>query len=185
MLHLPSAREACVFCHEIGLPIESDSVVMKAAPISIVGESITKMTNPGRREDSFVFGRYTCVWLDTNSPMKVTPFNSVNTTKSPNTAITSTLNLKPKSSNKTKVTSSPAPKIIDNSKHTTSLDSKISKRWADDSDSSDDSEEDWEKNFDEEDETIQYWGNGVARVDQNRVLIPPTVSVMELISDYC
>lgn len=64
LLHLPSEDAAITFCENIGLStiasIEGgtrDCVVMKIAPISVSEDSISKITNPGRSEDSFVFGR--------------------------------------------------------------------------------------------------------------------------------
>lgn len=73
MLFLPSPGAAVKFCEGIGLPSVSstdggriDRIVMKAAPISIDGENIGQMTNPGRDMDEFVFGKQN--WLLFNPP---------------------------------------------------------------------------------------------------------------------
>ncbi|KAL3776691.1 hypothetical protein ACHAWO_003104 [Cyclotella atomus] len=52
---------AVKFCRDAGLPIIDDAdkchVTMKAAPIDVSGdESISRISNPGRTNDSFVFG---------------------------------------------------------------------------------------------------------------------------------
>jgi hypothetical protein len=63
LLHLPSEDIAITFCEDIGLSTTAsieggirDCVIMKVSPISIAEDSISKVTNPGRSEDSFVFG---------------------------------------------------------------------------------------------------------------------------------
>ena len=77
------------FCQAVGLPTTSsnsqgldqdsdgdgvgdggsrrrhDRAIMKAAPISIAGDKIAQMTNPGRGEDWFVFGSQD--WFTSNS----------------------------------------------------------------------------------------------------------------------
>lgn len=64
LLHLPSEDAAITFSEDIGLSITAsvegglrDCVIMKVAPISISEDSVSRITNPGRSEDSFVFGR--------------------------------------------------------------------------------------------------------------------------------
>jgi len=48
---------------------------MKAAPISITGENIAKMTNPGRTEYEFVFGSQQ--WLTCDAPKKRDPYEGM------------------------------------------------------------------------------------------------------------
>ena len=64
-MHMSSVEYTMQFCRDIGIktihdsndPINMAKVVMKAGPISIIKkESITRIQNPGRSEDSFVFG---------------------------------------------------------------------------------------------------------------------------------
>jgi len=73
LLYLPSPDAAINFCERIGIPTVSsieegriDRVVMKAAPISITGDHIVTMTNPGRSMDEFVFGKPN--WMLCNPP---------------------------------------------------------------------------------------------------------------------
>lgn len=70
LLHFPSEDVAITFCEDIGLPTTAsmndgkhDCVIMKVAPISIHADVISKMINPGRSEDEFVFGRIS--WFQT------------------------------------------------------------------------------------------------------------------------
>lgn len=55
LLFLPSAKSALEFCASVGLPVENESVVMKAAPISI-----SSPLSSSRHEDTFVFGSPDC-----------------------------------------------------------------------------------------------------------------------------
>ena len=116
--------------------------------------------------------------------MKGPSFKPMSVNKSPCTPVKSKPSLTRLSPiKKTRVVSIPTPRLINNSKYTPSSDSKYSKRWADDSDSSDDSEEDWEQKMDEQDETVLYWGNAAARMDQNGVIVPPTLALAELMNE--
>ena len=54
LLFLPSAESALEFGKTVGLPIETDCIVMKAAPISV---SDPKALTWSRQEDAFVFGK--------------------------------------------------------------------------------------------------------------------------------
>jgi hypothetical protein len=59
LLFLPSAKSALEFGASVGLPIENESVVMKAAPISI-----SNPLSSSRQEDTFVFGSPDCGRVD-------------------------------------------------------------------------------------------------------------------------
>jgi len=54
LLHLPSSTAALDFCKAVGLPIEKDSVVMKAAPVSKPADQSALAWS--RQEDNLVFG---------------------------------------------------------------------------------------------------------------------------------
>ena len=158
---------------------------MKAAPISIMGESVQKITNPGRKEDFFVFGRYASIWLNTDSltwGLSDNLKSSVNVNPSP---MKSKASPQQKSSTKKRnpgTTFSPAPTLINNSRSTQSASGKNVQRWAEDSDSSEESEEEWEKDFEEEETYMQEWGSYTARVDQNGVKVLSSFVLFELVS---
>lgn len=156
---------------------------MKAAPISIVGDSVHKMTNPGRSEDCFVFGRYASIWLDTTFLDQSLPSKPNSSINAPHTPLKSKPRPKPKSSpqkRNTITTLTPAPKLINNSQPTLSTNLKDS-RWAEDTDSNDESEEEWEKEVEEEEEYMQVWGNYTARVDQDGVKVLPSLVISGLV----
>ena len=54
-----------------------DRIVMKAAPISIDGDNIGPMTNPGRDMDEFVFGKRNWLLCDPPDPKKRDPFEGM------------------------------------------------------------------------------------------------------------
>lgn len=54
-----------------------DRIVMKAAPISIDGDNIGPMTNPGREMDEFVFGKHNWLLCDPTNPKKLDPFEGM------------------------------------------------------------------------------------------------------------
>lgn len=75
-----SPHAAIDFCKSIGLPTGStidgghghpDCVIMKASPISITTENISKLQNPGRSLDRFVFGERN--WLHCHVVAKDVP----------------------------------------------------------------------------------------------------------------
>lgn len=53
LLYLPSGKAALDFCQAVGLPIEKDSVVMKAAPVVKPEPGVLAWS---RQEDNLVFG---------------------------------------------------------------------------------------------------------------------------------
>lgn len=64
LLFLPSSEAALDFCSIVGLPMEEDCVIMKAAPVS---NSVVLQL--GRCEDAFVFRG--CDWWENTEESRV------------------------------------------------------------------------------------------------------------------
>ena len=198
LLCLPSAESAVQFCSNIGLPTEDGKVVMKAAPISITDKGeIHRMTNPGRMEDEFVFGRqFLDLWSGAKTSLPVSsgvktdgPFSLASKTTKSKPSSLSAVATKPSSlaiaANKSSLAAAAAgakkasvvtTSITISSPATKVASSSTNKRWGDDSDS--DGGDDWENTAD----NLKYDGgrakenpsdDETSRTDQDSVLIPP------------
>lgn len=63
LLYLPSSKAALEFCSSVGLPVEDENVIMKAAPVSVSKPETTLAWS--RQEDAFVLDSEQ--WNGTNS----------------------------------------------------------------------------------------------------------------------
>ena len=206
LLCLPSAELAVQFCSNIGLPTEDGKVIMKAAPISITDKGVIhRMTNPGRSEDEFVFGRQ---FLDLWSGVKKSlPISSDVKTDAPSSLASKTTGSKPSSlsaaatkpsslaiaANKSSLAAAAAgakkasvvtTSITISSPATKVASSSTNKRWGDDSDS--DGGDDWENAAD----NLKYDGgrakenpsdDETSRTDQDSVLVPPRNCIWDIV----
>ena len=206
LLCLPSAELAVQFCSNIGLPTEDGKAVMKAAPISITDKGVThRMTNPGRKEDAFVFGRrFLDLW---SGAKKSLPVSSGVKTDGPSSLASKTTRSKPSSlsaaatkpsslaiaANKSSLAAAAAgakkasvvtTSITISSPATNIASSSTNNRWGDDSDS--DGGDDWENAAD----NLKYDGgraketssdDETSRTDQDSVLIPPGNCIWDIV----
>lgn len=206
LLCLPSAESAVQFCSNIGLPTEDDKAIMKAAPISITDKGVIhRMTNPGRKEDAFVFGRqFLDLW---SGATKSLPVSSGAKTDGPSPLASKTTRSKPSSlsaaatkpsslaiaANKSSLAAAAAgakkasvvtTSITISSPATNGASSSTKKRWGDDSDS--DEGDDWENAA----ENLKYGGgraketssdDETSRTDQDSVLIPPGNCIWDIV----
>jgi len=208
LLCLPSAESAVRFCSDIGLPTEDGKATMKAAPISITDKgAIKRMTNPGRAEDEFVFGRqvleqFSGVKKSLPEPSGMKPdkpsslasascMSSVEASSVAASAVTckpSSLATAAKKSSLAAAAAGPKKvQVVSSSTKTSSLATKTNtnKRWGDDSDSDGD---DWENAADDLKYDRAHPTNAASRsgdetlcIDQDAVLIPPAKYIWDII----
>lgn len=208
LLCLPSAESAVRFCSDIGLPTEDGKATMKAAPISITDKgAIKRMTNPGRAEDEFVFGRQVLEQfsgvkksllepsgMEPDKPSSLASASCMSSVEASSVAA-SAVTCKPSSlataAKKSSLAAAAAgPKkvqVVSSSTNISSLATKTNtnKRWGDDSDSDGD---DWENAADDLKYDRAHPTNAASRsgdetlcIDQDAVLIPPAKYIWDII----
>ena len=211
LLCLPSAESAVRVCSDIGLPTEDGKVTMKAAPISITDKgAIKRMTNPGRAEDEFVFGRQVLEQFSgvkkslpaepSDKPSSLALATSSMSSVKASSLAASAVTCKPSSlataAKKSSLAAAAAePKkgqVVSSSTKISSLATKTAntntnKRWGDDSDSDGD---EWENAADDlkYDRAHLPVTNATSRgtdetscTDQDAVLIPPAKCIWDII----
>ena len=211
LLCLPSAESAVRVCSDIGLPTEDGKVTMKAAPISITDKgAIKRMTNPGRAEDEFVFGRQILEQFSgvkkslpaepSDKPSSLALATSSMSSVKASSLAASAVTCKPSSlataAKKSSLAAAAAgPKkgqVVSSSTKISSLATKTAnnntnKRWGDDSDSDGD---DWENAADDLKYDRAHPTNSTSRsgdetscihVDQDAVLIPPAKYIWNIL----
>ena len=205
LLCLTSAESAVQFCSDIGLPTEDSNAIMKAAPISITDKgAINRMSNPGRKEDAFVFGRqFLDLWLGVKKSPSVSsdvktdkPSSLASETNKPKPSSLSAAATKPSSlaiaANKSSLAAAAAgakkapvvnTSITISPPATQGASNSAKKRWEDDSDSDGD---DWENAAD----NLKYdrgraeenaSDDETSRTDQDSVLIPPGNCIWDIV----
>ena len=194
LLWLPSPSAAVQFCSDVGLPTEDDKIVMKAMPISITEkEAVKRMTNPGRNEDTFAFGKDMLVsWsLDGSDSRESIDScrNKPSSLASAAGAAKSSLASASKSSlsslaaaSKPQKQSSLAAAVVTPS-NPSPRSSPAAKRWGDDSGSD---EDDWENAADKLEiesgkKDAIHMNSASSRIDQDGTLVPPGHIICDII----
>jgi len=186
LLRLPSPSATVQFCSDVGLPVEDDKIVMKAAPISIRDkEAVKRMTSPGRNEDTFVFGKEILISWSLDGSDSRESIDSCRSKPSSLAFAARAAKSSLASASKTSLSSlaaaskplkqsSLAAAVVAPSKPSPRT-SSAAKRWGDD-DSSD--EDDWENAADNLEiecgkKDAVHLNSASSRIDQDGTFVPP------------